>query len=127
SLPGRVVLTAGLGGIGGAQPLAATMNGGVLVAVEVDPARIRRRIETRYVDRETSSYDEAFALARAAVRRKEALSIALCANAADVLPRLASEPSAPDLVTDQTTAHDLLNGYVPQGLPYEAVVRLRLR
>ncbi len=126
SLAGRLVVTAGLGGMGGAQPLAATMNGGVLVAIEVDPARITRRIESRYVDRQTSSYDEAFALARAAVRRREALSIALCANAADVLPRLASEPFAPDLVTDQTSAHDLLNGYVPHGLPYEEALRLRL-
>jgi urocanate hydratase len=126
SLAGRLVVTAGLGGMGGAQPLAATMNGGVLVAVEVDPARIRRRIETRYVDRETSSYDEAFALARAAVRRREPLSIALRANAADVLPRLASESFAPDLVTDQTSAHDLLNGYVPHGLPYEEALGLRL-
>jgi urocanate hydratase len=126
SLAGRLVVTAGLGGMGGAQPLAATMNGGVILAVEVDRDRIRRRLETRYVDRETASLDEALALARPALARREALSIALHANAADILPRLAEGPIVPDLVTDQTSAHDLLNGYVPHGLPYDDTLRLRI-
>jgi urocanate hydratase len=125
SLAGRLVLTAGLGGMGGAQPLAGTMNGAVLIAVEVDPARIQRRLQTRYVDRQASSPDEALQLARAALARKEPLSIALLGNAADVLPRFARASVVPDLVTDQTSAHDLLNGYVPHGLPYEEALRLR--
>ena len=125
SLAGRLVLTAGLGGMGGAQPLAATMNGGVLIAVEVDPERIRRRIETRYVDRMVESLDEAVSLARAALDRKEALSIALLGNAADVLPRLAGGDLLPDMVTDQTSAHDLLHGYVPHGIPYQRALKLR--
>ncbi len=125
SLAGRLVVTAGLGGMGGAQPLAATMNGGVILAVEVDPERIRRRLASRYVDRETASFEEAVALARAALERKEALSIALLGNAAEVLPRIVSGSLVPDLVTDQTSAHDLLNGYVPHGLPYRDALRLR--
>jgi len=124
-LAGRLVVTAGLGGMGGAQPLAATLNGGVIIAVEVDRQRIRRRLETRYVDREVASLDEALPLARAALQRREALSIALLGNAAEVLPRLVDEGLVPDLVTDQTSAHDLLNGYVPHGLPYEEALRLR--
>jgi len=124
-LAGRLVVTAGLGGMGGAQPLAATLNGGVIIAVEVDRQRIRRRLETRYVDREVASLDEALPLARAALRCREALSIALLGNAAEVLPRLVDEGLVPDLVTDQTSAHDLLNGYVPHGLPYEEALRLR--
>jgi urocanate hydratase len=125
SLAGRLLVTAGLGGMGGAQPLAGTMNGAVVIAVEVDPDRIRRRLQTRYVDRQATSLDEALALARQALSQKEALSIALLGNAADVLPRLAEGPIVPDLVTDQTSAHDLLNGYVPHGLPYQEALRLR--
>jgi urocanate hydratase len=125
SLKGRLVVTAGLGGMGGAQPLAATMNDGVLIGVEVDRERIRRRLETGYVDRETADFDEALALAEQALTRGEPLSIALHANAADILPRIAAGDRVPDLVTDQTSAHDLLNGYVPHGLSYEAALRLR--
>src|SRR3989441_307825 len=125
NLAGRLVLTAGLGGMGGAQPLAGTMNGAVLIAVEVDPGRIRRRLSTGYVDRQADGLDEALALARTALAKKEPLSIALLGNAADILPRLAAGPLIPDLVTDQTSAHDLLNGYVPHGLPYEEALRLR--
>jgi urocanate hydratase len=127
SLRGRLVVTAGLGGMGGAQPLAGTMNEGVVLAVEIDPERVRRRLETRYVDRQTASYEEALALARDAVQRKQPLSIALVANAADVLPRLARESLVPDLVTDQTSAHDLLNGYVPNGLGLAESQELRRR
>jgi urocanate hydratase len=124
-LAGRLVVTAGLGGMGGAQPLAATMNGAVMIAIEVDPSRIRRRLETRYVDRQAGTLDEAVALARAALERRQPLSIALLGNAADQLPALAKSGLKPDLVTDQTSAHDLLNGYVPHGMSYEEALELR--
>jgi urocanate hydratase len=126
SLAGRLVVTAGLGGMGGAQPLAATMNGAVIIAVEVDPDRIRRRLETRYVDRRVETLDEAITQASAALARREPLSLALHGNAADILPGLAAGPLCPDIVTDQTSAHDMLNGYVPHGLPYQEALRLRL-
>ncbi|HEX7079069.1 MAG TPA: urocanate hydratase [Candidatus Eisenbacteria bacterium] len=125
SLAGRWVLTAGLGGMGGAQPLAVTMNEGICLAVEVDPARVERRLETRYVDRKAASVDEALRLVEEAVRAKRATSIALVGNAADVLPELVKRGARPDLVTDQTSAHDELNGYVPAGMAYEAALRLR--
>jgi len=125
SLAGRLLVTAGLGGMGGAQPLAGTMNGAVVIAVEVDPDRIQRRLQTRYVDRQAASLDEALALARQALARREGLSIALLGNAAEILPRLAEGPIVPDLVTDQTSAHDLLQGYVPHGLPYPEALELR--
>ena len=125
ALSGRLVVTAGLGGMGGAQPLAATMNGAVLIAVEVDADRIRRRLQSGYVDRLTDSLDEALDQAREALAKKAPLSIAVLGNAADLLPRLAEGPLLPDLVTDQTSAHDLLNGYVPHGLPYEEALGLR--
>jgi len=125
SLAGRLVVTAGLGGMGGAQPLAAAMNDAVMIAVEVDPDRIRRRLETRYVDRSATTLEEALTLARDAMAKKKGLSIALLGNAADVLPAIARGPLLPDLVTDQTSAHDMLNGYVPHGLPFAEAVRLR--
>ena len=125
SLAGRLVVTAGLGGMGGAQPLAAAMNDAVMIAVEVDPDRIRRRLETRYVDRSATSLDEALALAREAMAKRQGLSIALPGNAADILPAIAKGPLVPDLVTDQTSAHDMLNGYVPHGLPYAGALTLR--
>jgi len=111
--------------MGGAQPLAATMNGAVVIAAEVDAHRIRRRIETRYVDREARTLQEAQAMARQALQRREPLSIALHGNAAEVLPAMVEWDMVPDLLTDQTSAHDLLNGYVPHGLPYEDALRLR--
>ncbi|HVP89741.1 MAG TPA: urocanate hydratase [Terriglobales bacterium] len=125
SLRGKLVLTAGLGGMGGAQPLAVTMNDGVAIVVEVDPDRIRRRLETRYVDTMTGSLDEALRLAGEAKRKGEPLSVALLGNAADVLPEFVRRGLVPDVLTDQTSAHDELNGYVPNGLPYEEAVRLR--
>ena len=125
SLRGKLVLTAGLGGMGGAQPLAVTMNDGVAIVVEVDPGRIRRRLETKYVDTMTESLDEALRLADGARRKGEALSIALLGNAADVLPEFVRRGITPDVLTDQTSAHDELNGYVPNGLPYEEALRLR--
>ena len=125
SLAGRLVLTAGLGGMGGAQPLAATMNEGVLIAVEVDRARIQRRLETRYLDAMSESLDDAVARAREAQSAGRPLSIGLLGNAADVLPECARRGIVPDLVTDQTSAHDPLNGYVPNRMSYEEALRLR--
>jgi len=124
-LKGRIVLTAGLGGMGGAQPLAVTMNGGVAVCVEVDPDRIRRRLETGYVGTATDSLDEALRLAGDAAERGVPLSIGLQANAADIYPELVRRHVTPDVVTDQTSAHDTLNGYVPNGIAYEDALALR--
>jgi urocanate hydratase len=125
SLQGRLVLTAGLGGMGGAQPLAATMNEGVLIAVEVDEKRIARRIETRYLDLFAPTVDEALARAREALESRRPLSIGLLGNAADVLPEIVRRGVVPDLVTDQTSAHDPLNGYVPNRMSYEEALALR--
>jgi urocanate hydratase len=125
SLKGRLVLTAGLGGMGGAQPLAATMNEGVMLAVEVDRRRIERRLETRYLDVFSESLDEAIDTARAAQAEGRPLSIGLLGNAADVLPEIVRRGLVPDLVTDQTSAHDPLNGYVSNRMGYEEALRLR--
>ena len=125
SLRGKLVVTAGLGGMGGAQPLAATMNEGVMIAVEVDPRRIERRIEGRYLDVAATSLDEALARAREAQTAGRPLSIGLLGNAADVIPELARRGVIPELLTDQTSAHDPLNGYVPNGLTLEEAASLR--
>jgi urocanate hydratase len=125
SLAGRIVLTAGLGGMGGAQPLAVTMNGGIAVCVEIDPARIQRRIEGRYCDVAAQSIDEALALATAAAREKRALSIGLLGNAADVFVEMRRRNAPIDVVTDQTSAHDALAGYVPAGLTLDGAAELR--
>ncbi len=127
TLAGRVVLTAGLGGMGGAQPLAVTLNDGVCLAVEVDPSRIARRIETRYLDREARDLDEALALAAEAARERRGLSIGIRGNASEILPELVRRGYAPDVVTDQTSAHDPLAGYIPGGLTVEAATELRAR
>jgi len=126
-LSGRTILTAGLGGMGGAQPLAATMAGAVALCVEVDATRIERRLETRYLDVATSSLDDALSRVRAAAAEGRPLSVGLHANAADVVPELARRGELFDLVTDQTAAHDPLTGYVPQGLDVAAASELRLR
>ena len=125
TLRGRVVLTAGLGGMGGAQPLAVTMNEGVALCIEVDPDRAERRLGTRYVDRMTDSLDEALAWARGAAARGEALSIALVGNAAELEPELVRRGERFDAVTDQTSAHDALGGYVPAGLTLDEAAELR--
>jgi urocanate hydratase len=125
SLKGRLVLTAGLGGMGGAQPLAATMNEGVLLGVEVDRRRIERRLEGGYLDVMTDRLDEALARAEEARAAGRAFSIGLLGNAADVHPELVRRGVRPDLVTDQTSAHDPLNGYVPNRMSYEAALALR--
>ncbi|MGD8319334.1 MAG: urocanate hydratase [Gemmatimonadota bacterium] len=125
SLKGRWVLTGGMGGMGGAQPLAATMNEGVMLCVEVDPARIQRRLDTRYCDRMTDDLDEALAWVREATGSGTALSVGLVGNCAEVLPELVRRGVTPDIVTDQTSAHDPLNGYVPEGLSLEEAEALR--
>src|SRR5688500_2980842 len=125
SLSGRVVLTAGLGGMGGAQPLAATMNGGSALVVEVDRDRIARRLATSYVDESTTQLDEALDKIDTWRRRGLARSIALEANAADALPEILQRGVIPDIVTDQTSAHDALNGYVPRGMSLAEAARLR--
>lgn len=125
SLKGKLVLSAGLGGMGGAQPLAVTMNEGVAIIVEVDNARIQRRLDTNYVDTMVTSLDEALKLAEEARKKGEARSIALLGNAADILPEFVRREITPDVLTDQTSAHDELNGYVPHGIPYEEALRLR--
>ncbi|MBI4364412.1 MAG: urocanate hydratase [Candidatus Latescibacteria bacterium] len=125
TLRGRWALTAGLGGMGGAQPLAVTMNEGVCLAVEVDPERVRRRVETRYLDKSTGSIDEALRWVEDAVRSGTPVSVGLVGNAAEVLPELRRRMARPDLVTDQTSAHDELNGYVPAGLPLADALALR--
>jgi len=125
SLKGKLVLTAGLGGMGGAQPLAVTMNEGVAIIAEVDEERIERRLKTRYVDTVVTDLDEALRLAFKAKNRGEALSIALVGNAADVVPEFVRRGIIPDVLTDQTSAHDELNGYIPRGIPYHEALKLR--
>ncbi len=124
-LAGRLILSAGLGGMGGAQPLAASMNGAVFLGIEVDAARAQRRLDTRYVDAIAKDLDEAIAWCAAAIRKKEPRSIAVIGNAADAYPQLLKRGLRPDLVTDQTAAHDPLNGYIPQGLSLEEAAALR--
>jgi urocanate hydratase len=125
SLAGKTILTAGLGGMGGAQPLAATMAGAAILCVEVDPTRIERRLETRYLDEATDSLDDALARVRAAAADGRALSVGLLGNAADVVPELARRGEHFDLVTDQTAAHDPLTGYIPRGLSVSDAAALR--
>ena len=125
TLAGTITLTSGLGGMGGAQPLSVTMNGGVAIVVEVDPSRIEKRMETKYLDARAGSMDEALTLATAARNEGRALSIGLLGNAAEVLPALVARGFRPDLVTDQTSAHDPLNGYIPEGYTLEAARKLR--
>jgi urocanate hydratase len=127
ALAGTVTLTGGLGGMGGAQPLAVTMNGGVALCVEVDPARVERRVKTGYLDRETADAEEALRWADEARAAREAVSIGLVGNCAEVLPALFDRGWQPDIVTDQTSAHDPLEGYVPGGLSLAAAADLRER
>ncbi len=124
-LAGTLTLTAGLGGMGGAQPLAVTMNNGVAIIVEVDEQRIRRRLETRYLDEMATTLDDALQMAERARAAREPLSIGLLGNAADVFPEFVKRGIVPDIVTDQTSAHDELNGYVPAGIPYPEALELR--
>lgn len=125
SLKNTITVTAGLGGMGGAQPLAVTMNGGVCIGIDVDESRIDRRIETRYTDVKTDSLDIAIEMATKAKLAGEALSIGLIGNAADILPEMIAKGFIPDIVTDQTSAHDPLNGYVPSKMSLSEAEKLR--
>ena len=124
-LTGKLVVTAGLGGMGGAQPLSVTMNNGVCICIEIDPFRIQRRLETKYLNVASNSLNDALSLARDAQKKKEPLSIGLQGNAADIVPQMANLGIVPDMITDQTSAHDVLDGYVPNGMTFEAALKLR--
>ena len=124
-LSGKFVLTAGLGGMGGAQPLAVTMNNGIILTIEVDSKRIERRLSTNYLDVATESLDDAINMVQDAINSKKPLSIGLLGNAADIVPKMAQMDIIPDLVTDQTSAHDELDGYIPNGVTYKEAIRLR--
>ncbi len=127
SLEGRLIVSGGLGGMGGAQPLAATMNGAAFLGIEVDPARIKRRLETGYLDRASESLEEAWAIVDVARQRREAISVGLLGNCAEVLPVLEKRGWVPDVLTDQTSAHDALNGYIPAGLSVREAAELRAK
>ncbi len=124
-LAGRFVLTGGCGGMSGAQPLAITMNGGVGLIVECDPARIQKRLDTKYIDTMVTDLDAALQMVQKAISEKQPLSVGLVGNAADVFPELLRRGIIPDIVTDQTSAHDTLNGYIPNGMSLEAALALR--
>ena len=125
TLAGTFLLSAGLGGMGGAQPLAATMNGAACLVIEVDRTRIEKRLATKYIDKMTDNYDEAMAMIHDAKEKKLPLSVGLLGNAAEIVPKIAKGKFLPDIVTDQTSAHDPLNGYVPAGMTYEKALDLR--
>ena len=124
-LTGKWVLTGGMGGMGGAQPLAVTFNNGAVLCVEVDPARIKRRIETKYCDKMTTSLDQALQWIHEAVKQKRPLSVGLVGNCAEILPEIVRRDEIPDALTDQTSAHDELNGYIPEGLTLAEAAKLR--
>ena len=125
SLEGKLIVSGGMGGMGGAQPLAATMTGACFLGIDVDPKRIQKRVESGYCDRMATTVDEALQLLAEARREGAARSVGLVGNAADVLPELLRRNVIPEIVTDQTSAHDPLNGYVPNGLSFEAALALR--
>ncbi|MCL4548482.1 MAG: urocanate hydratase [Bacteroidetes bacterium] len=125
SLSGKFLLTAGLGGMGGAQPLAATMNGAAFLGIEVDRSRMQKRIDTGYLDIITEDIDEALKLVLSAKEKKQALSVGLLGNAGEILPKILERRITPDIITDQTSAHDTLNGYVPMGMSFEDALALR--
>ena len=127
SLEGKLIVSGGMGGMGGAQPLAATMAGAAFLGIDVDPERIKKRLKTGYCDYMVNSLDEALRILKNAVRKKEAISVGLVGNCADVVPELAARGVVPDLLTDQTSAHDPLNGYVPNGLSLDDALALRQR
>ena len=124
-LTGKLVVSAGLGGMGGAQPLSITMNNGVALIIEIDPARIQKRIDTNYLEYSTESLNDAINKVKKAINDKKPLSVGLLGNAADIIPKLAERDVIPDLVTDQTSAHDELDGYIPNGYSYEQALELR--
>src|SRR3954447_1096686 len=124
-LAGKLIVSGGMGGMGGAQPLAATMAGACFLGIDVDAERIKKRLKTGYCDFMVNTLDEALRILKNSIRKKEAVSVGLIGNCADVIPELAARGVVPDLLTDQTSAHDPLNGYVPNGMSYEAAVELR--
>src|SRR5713101_4294817 len=126
-LTGRLVVSGGMGGMGGAQPLAATMNGGAYLGVEIDPERIKRRVKTGYCDVMVNDLDEALRILKNAVRKREPASVGLVGNCADVIPELARRGVVPDLLTDQTSAHDPAGSYIPRGMSLEQAAELRRR
>ena len=126
-LAGKLVVSGGMGGMGGAQPLAATMNGAAFLGIEVDPERIKRRVKTGYCDVMVTHLDEALRILKNAVRKREATSVGLIGNCADLIPEMARRGVVPDLLTDQTSAHDPLGGYVPNGIALEAALELRAK
>jgi len=126
SLAGKLVVSGGMGGMGGAQPLAATLNGAVYLGIEVDPQRINRRVKSGYCDIQVNDLDEALRICKNAVRQRQAVSVGLVGNCAEVLPEMVRRGVVPDLLTDQTSAHDPLNGYIPAGLSLAAAAELRV-
>jgi urocanate hydratase len=124
-LAGKLIASGGMGGMGGAQPLAATLNGAAYLGIDVDPERIKRRVKTGYCDVMVNDLDEALRILKNAVRKREAVSVGLIGNCADVIPELAKRGVVPDILTDQTSAHDPLYGYIPQGLSVEEASELR--
>ena len=124
---GKLIVSGGMGGMGGAQPLAATMTGACFLGIEVDPERIKKRLRTGYCDFMVNSLDEALRILKNAVRKKENISVGLVGNCADIIPELAERGVVPDILTDQTSAHDPLNGYVPNGMTLEEALELRKR
>ena len=126
-LSGKLIVSGGMGGMGGAQPLAATMTGAAFLGIDVDPERIKKRLKTGYCDFLVTTLDEALRILKNAVRKKENVSVGLVGNCADIIPELAERGVVPDILTDQTSAHDPLNGYVPNGMTLEAALELRRR
>ncbi len=126
-LAGKLIVSGGMGGMGGAQPLAATMTGAAFLGIDVDPERIKKRLKTGYCDFMVTTLDEALRILKNAVRKKENVSVGLVGNCADMIPELAERGVVPDILTDQTSAHDPLNGYVPNGMTLEAAIELRQR
>ncbi len=124
-LSGKLIISGGMGGMGGAQPLAATMTGAAFLGIDVDPERIKKRLKTGYCDFLVTTLDEALRILKNAVRKKENVSVGLVGNCADIIPELAERGVVPDILTDQTSAHDPLNGYVPNGMTFEAALELR--
>src|SRR3954454_12667610 len=127
SLAGKLIVSGGMGGMGGAQPLAATMTGACFLGIDVNPESIKKRLKTGYCDFMVSTLDEALRILKNAVRKKENVSVGLVGNCADVIPELANRGVVPDILTDQTSAHDPLNGYVPNGMTIEQALELRKR
>jgi urocanate hydratase len=127
NLAGKLIISGGMGGMGGAQPLAATMTGAAFLGIDVDPERIKKRLKTGYCDFMVTTLDEALRILKNAVRKKENVSVGLVGNCADVIPELVERGVVPDILTDQTSAHDPLNGYVPNGMTLEAAIELRRR